>query len=71
LIYAALARLSVNLAQITLPELLLRPIIMLGQATIPIMLISLGYRLQVGSLQWGHALGGALARIGGGFVPPT
>ena len=69
LIYAALAGLSINLAQISLPELLLRPIIMLGQATIPIMLISLGYRLhEVESLQWGHALGGALARIGGGFA---
>jgi malate permease and related proteins len=69
LIYAALAGLSVNLAQISLPELLLRPIIMLGQATIPIMLISLGYRLhEVESLQWGHALGGALTRIGGGFA---
>jgi malate permease and related proteins len=69
LIYAALAGLSVNLAQISLPEVLLRPITMLGQATIPIMLISLGYRLhEVESLQWGHALGGALARIGGGFA---
>jgi len=69
LIYAALAGLSVNLAQISLPEVLLRPIIMLGQATIPIMLISLGYRLhEVESLQWGHALGGALARIDGGFA---
>jgi len=69
LIYAALAGLSVNLVQISLPEVLLRPIIMLGQATIPIMLISLGYRLhEVESLQWGHALGGALARIGGGFA---
>lgn len=69
LIYAALAGLSVNLAQISLPEVLLRPIIMLGQATIPIMLISLGYRLhEVESLQWGHALGGALVRIGGGFA---
>jgi hypothetical protein len=42
---------------------------MLGQATIPFMLISLGYRLhQVESLQWGHALGGALVRIVGGFA---
>jgi predicted permease len=42
---------------------------MLGQATIPIMLISLGYRLyEVESLQWGHALGGALLRIFGGFA---
>ena len=69
LIYAAFAGLSVNLAQISLPELLLRPIVMLGQATIPIMLISLGYRLhEVESLQWGHAVGGALLRIFGGFA---
>lgn len=42
---------------------------MLGQATIPIMLITLGYRLyQFESLQWGHAIGGALVRIVGGFA---
>jgi hypothetical protein len=42
---------------------------MLGQATIPIMLISLGYRLhEVEGLQWGHALGGAFVRIFGGFA---
>ncbi len=69
LIYAAVAGLSFNLAQIKIPELLLQPVIMLGQATIPIMLISLGYRLyQVESLQLGHALGGALLRILGGFA---
>ena len=69
LIYAAMAGLAVNLAQVIIPELLLQPITMLGQATIPIMLISLGYRLhQVESLQWGHALGGALLRIFGGFA---
>lgn len=69
LIYAAIAGLLFNLAQIKIPELLLQPVIMLGQATIPIMLISLGYRLyQVESLQLGHALGGALLRIFGGFV---
>jgi malate permease and related proteins len=69
LIYAALAGLVFNLAQIKIPELLLQPIVMLGQATIPIMLISLGYRLyQVESLQLGHALGGALLRILGGFA---
>jgi predicted permease len=51
-----------------LPQTLLQPISMLGQATIPMMLISLGYRLhEVHSLQWGHALGGALLRIVGGF----
>jgi hypothetical protein len=69
LIYATLAGLTVNLAQIKIPDLLLQPIHMLGQATIPIMLISLGYRLyEVESLQWGHALGGALLRIFGGFA---
>jgi malate permease and related proteins len=69
LIYAAIAGLIVNLAQVTIPELLLQPVIMLGQATIPIMLISLGYRLyQVESLQLGHALGGALLRMLGGFA---
>lgn len=69
LIYAAAAGLTVNLGQIKIPELLLQPITMLGQATIPIMLISLGYRLrQVDSLQWGHAAGGALVRIVGGFA---
>jgi predicted permease len=69
LIYASLAGLGFNLLQIKLPELLLQPLAMLGQATIPIMLISLGYRLhEVESLQWGHALGGALVRIFGGFA---
>ena len=69
LIYAALAGLLINLAQVKIPELLLQPVIMLGQATIPIMLISLGYRLHaVESLQWGHALGGAMVRIFGGFA---
>jgi len=69
LIYATSAGLAVNLAQVRIPELLLHPIVMLGQATIPIMLISLGYRLhEVESLQWGHALGGALVRIFGGFA---
>lgn len=69
LIYAAIAGLTVNLAQIKIHDLLLQPITMLGQATIPIMLISLGYRLhEIESLQWGHALGGAVVRIFGGFA---
>lgn len=69
LIYAAVAGLLINLAQLKIPEILLQPVTMLGQATIPIMLISLGYRLhEVESLQWGHALGGAIVRIFGGFA---
>ena len=69
LIYAAVAGLLINLAQVQIPEIVLQPVVMLGQATIPIMLISLGYRLhEVESLQWGHALGGAIVRILGGFA---
>ena len=69
LIYAAVAGLLVNLAQVKIPEILLQPVVMLGQATIPIMLISLGYRLhEVDTLQWGHALGGAMVRVFGGFA---
>jgi len=68
LIYAALAGLSFSLMGVKLPEILLQPLTMLGQATIPIMLVSLGYRLhEVESLEWGHALGGALVRVVGGF----
>jgi predicted permease len=69
LIYAAISALLINLAQIRIPEILLQPITMLGQSTLPIMLISLGYRLhEAKSLQWGHALGGVLVRILGGFA---
>src|SRR5688572_4182785 len=42
---------------------------MLGQATIPIMLVSLGYRLHyLQSIKWHHAVGGTLVRILGGFL---
>jgi predicted permease len=69
LIYATIAGLGVNLTQLKVSELLLQPLAMLGQAVIPFMLVSLGYRLyNVASLQWGHALGGALTRIVGGFA---
>ncbi|MBM4261878.1 MAG: AEC family transporter [Deltaproteobacteria bacterium] len=67
LIYATIAGLTVNLTHLKIPELLLQPFSLLGQASIPIMLISLGYRLyDVESIKWGHALGGALVRIFGG-----
>jgi predicted permease len=69
LIYAAIAGLAVNLLGTKIPELLMQPLSMLGQATIPLMLVTLGYRLHdVKSLQWGHALGGALVRVIGGFA---
>jgi malate permease and related proteins len=69
LIYAAMAGLVLNLLHFKIPELVGQPLSMLGQATIPLMLVSLGYRLhEVESLQWGHALGGALVRVIGGFA---
>lgn len=69
LIYATIAGLSFNLGQISIPELLFQPVALLGQATIPLMLVSLGYRLHdFRSLQWGHAIGGALLRILGGVA---
>ena len=69
LLYATIAGLSFNLGQIKVPDLLFQPLAMLGQATIPLMLVSLGYRLHdIRSLQWGHAVGGALLRIFGGFA---
>ena len=47
--------------------MILQPFSLLGQASIPILLVSLGYRLyDVRSIKWGHALGGALLRIFGG-----
>jgi predicted permease len=69
LIYAAFAGLALNLLAVKIPLVLIQPLAMLGQATIPLMLITLGYRLyDVESLQWGHALGGALLRVVGGFA---
>jgi len=69
LLYATFAGLSCSFFQIKIPELLFQPLALLGQATIPIMLVSLGYRLHdVKSIRWGHALGGALLRICGGFL---
>lgn len=69
LLYATVAGLSLNLAEIKIPDLLFQPLALLGQSTIPLMLVSLGYRLRdLRSLKWGHALAGALLRIGGGFA---
>ena len=44
LIYASIAGLGANLFQLSIPALLFQPLAMLGQAIIPLMLVSLGYR---------------------------
>ena len=69
LIYATLLGLFVNLTKIQVPEPVLEPIRLLGFSTIPLMLVSLGYRLNsIKSIIWGHSLVGALIRIVGGFA---
>jgi predicted permease len=72
LIYATIAGLSFNLAQVRIPEMIFQPLSLLGQSTLPLMLVSLGYRLHdFRSLQWGHAVSGALLRTLGGFAAAT
>lgn len=68
LIYATCLGLAFNLGQIQIAQVIFEPLSMLGYSTIPLMLVSLGYRLHdVKSLRLGHALGGAALRIIGGF----
>jgi len=69
LIYATLLGLFVNVTQIQVPWPILEPIRLLGYSTIPLMLVSLGYRLNsMKSLTWGHSVAGSLIRIVGGFA---
>ena len=68
LIYATAVGLFFNLAQIRIPEPIFQPLWLLGYSVIPLMLVSLGYRLHdIRSLTWGHSLAGALIRVVGGF----
>jgi predicted permease len=68
-LYATIAGLTFNLGHIKIPDLLFQSLSLLGQSTLPLMLVSLGYRLHdFQSLKWGHAVGGALVRICGGFT---
>lgn len=69
LIYAALLGLVCNLFQLKLPEPVYQSLSILGLSVIPLMLVSLGYRLRsMESFTFGHALAGALIRVGGGFA---
>lgn len=67
LIYASIIGLAINLTNVTLPNPLQVTVDMLGAATIPLMLISLGYRLHSAKLShfW-ISLAGSIIRIGGG-----
>jgi len=69
LIYAAVIGISLNLAEIPLPEPVITTFDMLGAATIPIMQVSLGYRLYSARLAFhGISLAGTAIRIGGGVA---
>jgi hypothetical protein len=69
LIYAFLLGLTVSVFHYPIPEVIIRPIAMLGSITIPLMLFSLGYKLshiRLNSLKMASAA--ALLRICGGFA---
>ncbi len=69
LIYAAVLGLLFNVAQIRIPEPIFQPLSLLGYSVIPLMLLSLGYRLcGIRSLTWGHSIAGALMRVACGFA---
>ncbi len=69
LIYAILIALLFNIINYKLPSLVLTPIDMIGQITIPLALIVLGYRLtKIKVKQVKKALLVSLFRIGAGFI---
>lgn len=68
LIYASALGIGLNLAEIQLPSPIFTTFEMLGAATIPIMQVSLGYRLHSAKLAYpGISAAGSLIRIVGGF----
>ncbi len=69
LIYAAILGVSLNLGEIKLPEPVLSTFSMLGAATIPVMQLSLGYRLYSTRFSnLGISISGSCIRIVGGFL---
>lgn len=69
LIYASVTGIALNLGDVRLPEPLITTVDMLGAATIPIMQLSLGYRLYSTKLsQAGISIAGSILRIGGGVL---
>lgn len=69
LIYAAAAGIWLNLSGVELPEPVFNTFEMLGMATIPVMQVSLGYRLYSTRLaRPGLSLAGTVIRIGGGVA---
>ncbi len=69
LIYAAVLALGLNAGKVSLPGPILTTVDMLGAATIPLMQLSLGYRLCSTRIRrpW-STLASSLIRFGGGFL---
>lgn len=69
LIYSSVFGIALNLGDVRLPEPLITTFDMLGAATIPVMQLSLGYRLYSTKLtQAGISIAGSVIRIGGGIL---
>lgn len=69
LIYAFISGLMLNIFHINLPDFIAKPLEMLGNASIPLMLLSLGYFLkQIKKVPLKMAFFASLLRIGGGFL---
>lgn len=69
LIYASIIGIYLNLSGISLPGPVITTVDMLGAATIPIMQVSLGYRLYSAKLSYpGISVAGSLIRIAGGVA---
>jgi predicted permease len=69
LIYAAAIGIGLNLGGVKMPGPIFTTFDMLGAATIPLMQVSLGYRLYSVKFKLsGAALSGSIIRIGGGFL---
>lgn len=69
LLYAAVLGLTVNLAHVQLPELLLNPLKFVGQAAIPMVLLGLGISIsRVRIAVWRTALLASVLRVGGGLL---
>jgi len=69
LIYASIIGIAINLIGATLPKPILDTVDLLGAATIPLMLVSLGYRLYSTHLaSLNLSIAGAVIRIGGGVL---
>jgi predicted permease len=68
-IYAVVAAVFANVAEIRITPVIARPIELLGDMAIPLMLVALGLRLRsVKMAGWSRPLGLTAARLGGGYL---